>query len=140
MSSLGIAAGWIAGALHAVATLFLAAQGGILLQVLATGLPLADDVSRYAVEGMQMLAGQNPYATLPAAAAAVAGEALIAHVSHAETTSIYPPLMLRLQAGVTSMRPGLMGFGALALFCIGLLTVLVLGLLLATRRSPQKDK
>ena len=109
---------------------------GILLQVLATGLPLADDVSRYAVEGMQWLEQQNPYSSPPLAATAIAGEELVARVNHAEMTSIYPPLMLQLHAGVMAVWPGQMGFRALALCSIGALTVMVLALLVATKRSP----
>lgn len=109
---------------------------GASLQVLATGMHLGDDVARYAVEGAQLLAGENPYATPPAAAASVAGEALVARVNHPGMTAIYPPLMLQLHAGVTTLWPGLTGFRTLALACIAALTALVLGLLVATKRSP----
>jgi hypothetical protein len=108
---------------------------GVLLQALAAGLPIADDVNRYATEGAQLLALENPY-SIPPQASLAPGLAGVGVVNHAEMTSIYPPLMLRVHTMVMALWPGVLGFRALALFGIGALATLVLALLLATRRPP----
>jgi cellulose synthase/poly-beta-1,6-N-acetylglucosamine synthase-like glycosyltransferase len=107
---------------------------GIGLQVLATGLPLSDDVQRYAMEGAQLLHGQNPYAVAPERAGL--SEVSAATVNHADMTSIYPPLMLWVHRGVMSVWPAPVAFKLLGLLATAALTVLVLGLLLIQRRSP----
>ncbi|MEO6594578.1 MAG: glycosyltransferase, partial [Planctomycetota bacterium] len=107
---------------------------GVALQAVAMGLPLSDDVHRYAVEGAQLLAQQNPYAVAPAAANLPG--VIVAGVNHAEMTSIYPPLMLWVHQGVMAAWPGEPGFRALALAGIAALAVLGLALLVLMRRSP----
>lgn len=131
------------GALHLVrsrrgspASLLWVAAVGIGLQWIATGLPLADDVNRYAVEGAQILAGQNPYSVPPIDAADAAGASLTSEVNHAEMTSIYPPLMLWAHSAAMAAWPAVQSFRLLSLLGTGALALAVIGLLVATRRPP----
>ena len=107
---------------------------GAAMQGLAACLPLSDDVHRYAMEGAQLMAQQNPYAVAPAVAA-LPGISTVG-INHAEMTSIYPPLMLWVHEGVVLLWSGIGGFRALALVSTAVLAVFVLALLLVTRRSP----
>ncbi|GAB4141551.1 MAG: hypothetical protein Fur0037_08430 [Planctomycetota bacterium] len=107
---------------------------GIGVQWLARGMPLADDLARYAVEGRQVLAGENPYSVPPASTAV--GAALASKVGHAEMTSIYPPLMLALHAGVQRLWPGLEGFRAMDSIALSALGAILLALLAAEKKSP----
>jgi hypothetical protein len=111
---------------------------GVALNLLGTGLWHSDDVNRYAVEGAQILAGQNPYAIPPGdpRATALVEPTIAARVNHPHMTAIYPPVALGFEALVMAVHPGLPGFTALA--CVGSLALIVLALALlrATGAAP----
>lgn len=108
----------------------------VALLAAASALPPSDDVQRYLVEGLQGLAGQNPYAIAPAAAGLPGVDA--AGVNHAAMTSIYPPLMLHAHTAVAALAPTPAGFRALALGAAVALVVAALGLLCVRGRPPAR--
>jgi hypothetical protein len=92
---------------------------GVGLNLLGTGLWHSDDLYRYAVEGRQVLAGQNPYALPPAdsAARSLVDPRIAERVNHPQMTAIYPPVAVAVHAGVQAVKPGLWGFTVLACAC-----------------------
>lgn len=108
----------------------------VAIHALACRLPLSDDVHRYAVEGAQLVAGENPYSVPPAQTSVTAAAALAGSVNHAAMTSIYPPLALAAHALVMQAFGGLPGFRALAVLATIALLGGLLVALISARRSP----
>ncbi len=110
---------------------------GTLLALLGTGIAPSDDVFRYAVEGRQVLAGQNPYAVPPAdpGARALVPPAIADGVNHPEMTAIYPPAALGLHAVVAAITPRLGGFQVLA----AVLALVAIALAAALLHRPGRD-
>lgn len=71
----------------------------------------ADDVSRYVVEGQQVLAGENPYLVAPADTAVGTAD-VRARVNHPDWTAIYPPGAVLIQAGIAALVPSPSGMRA----------------------------
>jgi hypothetical protein len=100
----------------------------LVARMLLLPLPPSDDVYRYAWEGLVQVAGFNPYAVAPSAAA-------LEHlrpdwwvqINHPDHAAIYPPLALRLFAMLASVSPQPFAFKAAMLLAecvaIGLLLV-----------------
>lgn len=109
---------------------------GVLLQILATGLPTSDDVNRYVVEGVQVLHGENPYAVAPDATGLPVDPAVRAEVNHADMTAIYPPAMLGVHGVVQALLPGRTGFRFFSILAVLATGVLILSLLVQERKSP----
>lgn len=108
----------------------------VVLHTLALALPLGDDARRYAVEGAQLLAGENPFSIAPAATQAIGLDTLGGAVNHPTMTSIYPPVMLAAHAYVMQTLGGVHGFRWLALFATVATSAVLLVQLLRQRRSP----
>lgn len=117
-------------------TLGIVIAAGIAMHVAAFWLPLSDDLNRYAVEGAQVLQGENPYAVAPAETQAIELATLPGAVNHAAMTSIYPPPMLALHAWVMHVHGTVHGFRALALGGAIILLLTSLALLAAHRAKP----
>lgn len=108
---------------------------GAALILLGMGLPVSDDVNRYAVEGQQILHGRNPYAQAPVAAQDLVSPEIAAGVNHPDMTAIYPPLWMLLSTSVQGLWPGLHGYQALGALA-GLTCVLLVLLLLRRTGRP----
>lgn len=109
---------------------------GVLLPFAASGMLLSDDLSRYAVEGHQVRAGENPYAVAPSKTRLAVPPEVASRVNHAHMTAIYPPLMLWLHGSVMGLGLGTLGFRVAAIAAVFLGAVLILALLLGLRKSP----
>jgi hypothetical protein len=98
---------------------------------------LSDDIFRYLWDGLQMLAGQNPYALPPAAVLPdgrmPAGLAVL--VNHPHLTTIYPPAAQLVFAAGASLNAGVVGIKAL-LVLLDLLTCILLMRILQMLQKP----
>lgn len=81
--------------------------GSLAINAAALGLRPSDDTARCLVEGVQVAAGQNPYAVPPAdpAARALVPAQVADEVNHAGMTAIYPPLGVMLDAVLAALWP-----------------------------------
>jgi len=76
---------------------------------------LSDDLYRYLWDGLQILAGHNPYSLAPAEVR-VHSESmanLIGYINHAEMITIYPPAAQLIFAAGASLGGGVLGMKAL---------------------------
>jgi len=98
--------GWSPGFILAVALL-------LRLPFLIRPAELSDDIYRYLWDGLQTLAGSNPYAAAPANIhPAAAAEGVRRLVNHAELVTIYPPAAQLLFAAGALLGKGVLGMKA----------------------------
>jgi hypothetical protein len=98
---------------------------------------LSDDIFRYLWDGLQMLAGSNPYALPPAAVLSdgCLPAGLAALVNHPHLTTIYPPAAQLVFAAGASLKAGVVGLKAL-LVLLDLLTCILLMRMLQMLQKP----
>ncbi len=103
----------------------------IIMRLWCLGLTPSDDVARYAIEGQQIMAGENPYAVAPAASTITATlpTAITAPLNHGDWTAIYPPLALTYHALISSISPDPLAFQVAALILEGIALWLIFLLL-----------
>jgi hypothetical protein len=118
---------WVHGALAILAA-------ALVCRLLLLPHPASDDVNRYVWEGRVLASGVSPYAVPPDDPTLLAmRDAIWSDMNHRDMTACYPPVMMLLFAGITTVWESLPAMKlVMVLFDIG--TVWLLLLLLRDRR------
>jgi cellulose synthase/poly-beta-1,6-N-acetylglucosamine synthase-like glycosyltransferase len=103
----------------------------LIMRVLCLGLTPSDDLARYAIEGQQILNGENPYSVAPTASTITATlpPHITAPLNHGDWTAIYPPIALIYHTLISSISLEPLTFQIAALFmeaCTWWLIILLL--------------
>jgi hypothetical protein len=109
----------------------------VIMRLCCLGLTPSDDLARYAIEGQQIIAGENPYLISPAASTITStlSPEITAPLNHGDWTAIYPPLALAYHTLISSMSPDPLSF-QLAAFVLEALALWLIIILLRQYSLP----
>jgi hypothetical protein len=109
----------------------------VIMRLVCLGLTPSDDLARYAIEGQQILAGENPYSIAPGVSAvAAAMPAIITNpLNHGDWTAIYPPLAITYHTVVGFIAAEPIAYKLAALVC-EVLAMWLIVLLLQRQHLP----